>query len=210
MKHLADADKLEIQERQYDFPYHLVPFSDASGALIEWRELRWAHEYMCYMLHVAELVRSLRPRSVLDIGCGDGRLLVELGPGVERLVGVDLSERAIRFARAFAPHAEFIAVDANSLSETFDVVVAVEVLEHVPDEAEAAFLRTVCERTRPAGHAISSASPRRTSPWAGSTSATTTWRASRGSSPPPGPRSGSSGRNTSAGTTACSSSCAGS
>lgn len=34
------------------------------------------------------------------------------------------------------------------------MVVAVEVLEHVPDEAEGAFLRTVCGRTRPGGRAV--------------------------------------------------------
>lgn len=60
---------------------------------------------------------------VLDLGCGPGRTtsaLVELGYDV---VGLDLTERFVEFARSFVADAEFVLGDARSLpfeDETFD------------------------------------------------------------------------------------------
>lgn len=65
--------------------------------------------------------------SVLEIGCGTGRLIAALRPG--RGVGLDLSPRMIEIARAEAPHLSFIVGDIEdaatlaALEGPFDVIV---------------------------------------------------------------------------------------
>jgi 2-polyprenyl-3-methyl-5-hydroxy-6-metoxy-1,4-benzoquinol methylase len=139
------------QEAEYAFPYHHLAHFDRAGSASRVRILQWAVEYLVYMKRAADLVVEAHPASVLDVGCGDGRFLGLLPDTIGRRVGADLSERAVSFARAFHPEIEFHARDAAELDETFDVVTAIEVLEHVPDAFTDGFLRTLAERTRPGG-----------------------------------------------------------
>jgi len=146
--------KFDIQAEQYAFPYHYIPHLRADGTPMRARSLRWGFEYLCYQLQAVELVRELKPESVLEVGCGDGRFIGMLQPHVARCMGVDLVPQAIQFAAAFNPGVEFRCVDAAQLPGQFDVVAAIEVLEHIPDEHMAQFVRTLCERTRPGGHLL--------------------------------------------------------
>jgi len=70
---------------------------------------------------------------LLDVGCGGGLLAPHVPPGY-RHVGVDLSDTALAVA---AEHGvEGVRADAAALpfaDGSFDVVVAGEILEHVPD-----------------------------------------------------------------------------
>ena len=72
----------------------------------------------------ADLVESLGPRSVVDAGCGTGRVAVELaGRGLD-VVGVDLDASMLEKARTKEPdvpwvHGDVVDVD---LGRTFDVV----------------------------------------------------------------------------------------
>lgn len=143
-----------IQEELYDFPYHHVPRLDAEGVPTQVRSLPWGLEYFCYLLHVRDKVLRYKPHSVLDVGCGDGAFLRLLSREVPRCIGVDISERAISFARAFAREAEFHVASPRTLAETFDVVVAIEVLEHIPDQEVSPFLTEVCGCTRIGGQVI--------------------------------------------------------
>lgn len=147
------SERLELQDQQYAFPYHYIPYFDDDGYAFRYRSLNRGLEYLCYVKHVVEAVVVLDPDSLLDVGCGDGRVIGEL-PGIKRRVGVDRSERAIRFAAAFHRDIEFHVGTAEDLSGEFDVVIAVEVLEHVPDEDVSSFLRALHDRTRSGGHVI--------------------------------------------------------
>ena len=149
----TSLDRFQIQEARYAFPYHYIPHFDAPGRPSVLRTLSWGLEYLCYMHHIKQLVDSLAPASVLEVGCGDGRFIGLLGT-VARRVGVDLAPRAIQFARVFNPDVEFFAEDAADLGETFDAVMAIEVLEHVPDEGIGQFLRTLAARTKDGGHVV--------------------------------------------------------
>ncbi len=73
----------------------------------------------------ASLVRSLRPESVLDAGCGTGRVAVELARHGIRVVGVDLDPSMITEARRLAPELDWVQADLATLDlgRTFDVVV---------------------------------------------------------------------------------------
>lgn len=147
-------DKATAQERLYVFPYHYIPHVDQEGLPKRFRVLSWGLEYLCYVLHAREIVDSLAPSSVLDVGCGDGRFLGLIKDVTPRCVGVDVSEQAIAFARAFHRDVEFVVGDVNQLSEFFDLVCAIEVLEHIPEPEAASFTRAVLERARPGGHVL--------------------------------------------------------
>jgi SAM-dependent methyltransferase len=148
-----ESKKFRIQENQYSYPYHYIPSFDEEGYGQRYRKISKGFEYLCYVKHVVERVQDIAPSSVLEVGCGDGRVIGML-PSHVHCVGVDLAESAIRFAKAFHQTIDFHVADAADLSETFDVVLAVEVLEHIPDEKVESFLCTLAQRTRPGGTAI--------------------------------------------------------
>jgi 2-polyprenyl-3-methyl-5-hydroxy-6-metoxy-1,4-benzoquinol methylase len=87
-----------------------------------------------------ELFRLAAPRSLLDVGCGEGVLVErwakQLGDG--RVVGIDLEEESIQagWAQRQAPNLEYRVMAAENLpfaDGEFELASAIEVLEHVPD-----------------------------------------------------------------------------
>jgi 2-polyprenyl-3-methyl-5-hydroxy-6-metoxy-1,4-benzoquinol methylase len=133
----------QSQEDQYEFPYHHVPRIDKRGfsPLYSWN---WAVPYLGGMKFLQDKLAALPFVSLVDIGCGDGRLIKELFQAFphKRLLGLDYSERAIRYAQAFCPGAEFRQEDIlrDSPEEQFDIVTMVEVYEHIPPEMCKSFL----------------------------------------------------------------------
>jgi 2-polyprenyl-6-hydroxyphenyl methylase/3-demethylubiquinone-9 3-methyltransferase len=99
--------------------------------------------------------------SILDIGCGGGVLsepLCRLGAAV---TGIDPGPENIAAARdhagIFALDIDYRATTAETLAasgEHFDVVLAMEVVEHVVDRS--AFIGTVCSLVKPGGLLIAS------------------------------------------------------
>jgi len=72
----------------------------------------------------ADLVRSYAPTSVLDAGCGTGRVAIELSCHAVKVTGVDVDRSMIDEARRRAPQLEWILSDLSTLElgRTFDVV----------------------------------------------------------------------------------------
>jgi SAM-dependent methyltransferase len=73
----------------------------------------------------ADLVESLDPRSVLDAGCGTGRVAIELARRGVEVVGVDVDASMLDVARTKAPDLTWTLGDLASvdLGRSFDVVV---------------------------------------------------------------------------------------
>ncbi|HEV3495949.1 MAG TPA: class I SAM-dependent methyltransferase [Actinomycetes bacterium] len=73
----------------------------------------------------ADLVESLGPRTVLDAGCGTGRVAVELARRGIDVTGVDVDAAMLDKARAKAPHLPWVVADLArlDLGRTFDIVV---------------------------------------------------------------------------------------
>ena len=74
----------------------------------------------------ASFVEALKPRSVLDAGCGTGRVAIELARRGIDVVGVDLDAAFIDRAREKAPQLSWYCDDLVTvdLGRIFDVVVA--------------------------------------------------------------------------------------
>ena len=73
----------------------------------------------------ADFVESLHPGSVLDAGCGTGRLAIELHKRGMRVVGVDLDEDLLSRAQQKAPEVRWALADLADmeLARDFDIVV---------------------------------------------------------------------------------------
>jgi 2-polyprenyl-3-methyl-5-hydroxy-6-metoxy-1,4-benzoquinol methylase len=119
-----------------------------------------AAEHCLRLMHLRaydEAVRHAAGRDVLDVGCNTGYGTMRFVPVARRVVGVDVSPRAIEAARLRAPagEAEFVVSSGFGLpfgDDEFDLVTSFQVLEHVPDAA--AFLEELARVTRPGGTVI--------------------------------------------------------
>jgi len=88
------------------------------------------------MLAALEGVGLNRKLRVLDLGCGNGSLSHVIAQHGCEVVGVDTSAPGIAIARQSFPKCQFIQADIYELPDTdivqsFDVVLAVEVIEHL-------------------------------------------------------------------------------
>jgi trans-aconitate 2-methyltransferase len=93
--------------------------------------------------------------SVLDVGCGDGRITAEIAARAPtaRVVGIDPSPRMI----AVAPRSDRVSFELGDVCsmtfrECFDTVVSFNALHWVADQRRA--LQRVAAALRPAGHAL--------------------------------------------------------
>jgi 2-polyprenyl-3-methyl-5-hydroxy-6-metoxy-1,4-benzoquinol methylase len=87
-----------------------------------------------------ELFTRADPRSLLDVGCGEGVLTHQWATRLadRRVVGIDLEDPPIQaeWAKRQAPNLDYRIMKAENLpfaDAEFDVATAIEVLEHVPD-----------------------------------------------------------------------------
>lgn len=92
--------------------------------------------------------------SLLDIGCGGGLLCEPLARLGAEVTGIDASEKNIRVAALHAEQAGVSGVTyrcttAEQLTTQYDVVLAMEVIEHVADVS--AFLHAITQATKPGG-----------------------------------------------------------
>jgi SAM-dependent methyltransferase len=86
------------------------------------------------------VVSALDVRTVLDAGCGSGDALALLAAtGRYELCGTDVSERALVLARERAPGSrlELLDLERECLAEVFDLVLSVQVVEHLVDDVAA-------------------------------------------------------------------------
>lgn len=105
----------------------------------------------------ADLVWSLTPGSVLDAGCGTGRVGIELARRGADVVGVDLDEAMLATAIDKAPDLTWVAADLVDvdLGRRFDVVVmAGNVMIFVSPGTEAAVVSNLAGHLEPGGHLV--------------------------------------------------------
>lgn len=106
----------------------------------------------------ADLVESLGPLSVLDAGCGTGRVAIELDRRGIDVVGVDLDPAMLATARAKAPDLAWVQGDLAACDfdrRRFDVVVAAgNVMIFLAPGTEAQVVANLARHLEPGGRLV--------------------------------------------------------
>ena len=120
-------------------------------------ERSWMQQRLFEPVHTAVLQQAasrFKPESVLDIGCGSGRLLRkghEYWPEAE-LCGVDPAQKMLEIARQLTPEARFYLGSGEALplpDASFDLAFSTISFHHWRDQA--AGVREVARVLRPGG-----------------------------------------------------------
>jgi len=107
----------------------------------------------------AALVDSYGPGSVLDAGCGTGRVAIELSRRGHEVLGVDVDPAMLEAARAKAPDLDWVEGDLTDpeleLGRTFDIVVmAGNVLIFVPPGTQGRAIANAARWLVPGGRLV--------------------------------------------------------
>lgn len=91
----------------------------------------------------AELLSSVKDKTVLDLGCGTGKYIELLAPHARHITGLDAAPAQLDIARERSKNlanVDFILADAEeaALTRTYDVVLACWMLGTIADEAKRA------------------------------------------------------------------------
>ena len=128
--------KQELQERQYEFPYHHVArFRQGFQSTYY---VKYGLKQVSSLEFILDQLKQLKFDHLCDLGCGDGRLALEAArefPNAN-ISGIDYSERAINLAKGFGPEINFMCKDITEeeFHVQYDVVTLIEVFEHIPLE----------------------------------------------------------------------------
>jgi 2-polyprenyl-3-methyl-5-hydroxy-6-metoxy-1,4-benzoquinol methylase len=143
-------DKARLQDSLYTLPYHWFvapppPLTSLGDQL----------HYMGAVDSALDWLMPLSGTSVLDAGCGEGRVSFELVNRGARVWGIDVSEKAIAMARVLVPKAHFSVGSLSDICDVhdgfFDHVVILEVIEHLPESERRAALRELHRVLAPHG-----------------------------------------------------------
>ena len=137
-------------EMRWELPYHWI------------RPKRTIHtvNHELYVSAAIDACRRSRGTRVIEVGCGDGwncARLVEMG---YQVVGTDFNDNAVRWASRLVPQASFFHGDltregASVLGhESFDIALAVEVLEHIEPSKCGDALRSIRQMVHDRGSLV--------------------------------------------------------
>lgn len=152
MQRSANLDEKEI--RKFDEVARL--WWDEAG------EMRSLHQINPLRMRFLQQGLDLRGRTVLDVGCGGGILSETLAEAGALVTGIDLSRDSLEAARQHARRSglriDYELMDLDQVSheraESFDAVMCMEMLEHVPEPARVV---AGCARVlKPGGHFVCS------------------------------------------------------
>ena len=121
-------------------------------------EFRPLHEINPLRLDWISQHVQLSGANVVDIGCGGGILAESMAAAKATVTGIDMADAALAVARLHLHESkadvEYRQATAEELAGeeagSFDVVTCLEMLEHVPDPAQA--IRSCAELVKPGGH----------------------------------------------------------
>ena len=97
--------------------------------------------------------------NILDIGCGEGALLAFLKhKGYVNLSGFDISSENVsichRLGFSFVEQCDVLKLREYPITEQFDVIFALDIIEHLPKQAAAEFLEQIHKRLNSGGYVV--------------------------------------------------------
>ncbi len=148
--------RVECREGVWGFAAHQPPgFSPERRAHLE--GLAAGHFWFPPRRRLLAALLDLLPRRLgagLDLGCGTGGFLPVLAERCAEVVGVDAYEESLRIAARRCPAAVLVQADICDVplgDDQFDLIVALDVLEHVPPEV---FLGQAARLVTRGGHLL--------------------------------------------------------
>lgn len=106
------------------------------------------HDFAVLQTILARYGAAHQPVSVLDVGCGSGRLFgLYQASGVSNIVGLDISEKALALAAARYPTVPIIQGKVEDLdfpADHFSLTVCNRVLQHIAPNAIAGAVEKLC------------------------------------------------------------------
>jgi 2-polyprenyl-3-methyl-5-hydroxy-6-metoxy-1,4-benzoquinol methylase len=119
----------------------------ARNPAIRWLTMRWVERLESVLDRVAAETTGRQDRA-LEVGCGEGVIAEKLAQRWKQVAALDLPDAGLRGEWQARPGPGYLHADAQVLpfaANQFDVVVAAEVLEHLPDpERGLAEMARVC------------------------------------------------------------------
>jgi SAM-dependent methyltransferase/aryl carrier-like protein len=118
-----------------------------------------------WLAQTVERIMALRPKDVLEIGCGTGMLLARVAPHCATYVGLDFSGTALDHIRAMQgtvaglERVSLYERAADNLTgfapQSFDTVIVNSVVQHFPDaDYLIQVLKGAAELVKPGGHIL--------------------------------------------------------
>jgi 2-polyprenyl-3-methyl-5-hydroxy-6-metoxy-1,4-benzoquinol methylase len=104
---------------------------------------------------IVELAHPRSTDSVLDVGCGAGRVAAVLRPRVARICGADASSEMLAVARRWLDEEIHAPLETLDLGRKFDLIVCCGVFDFLEDAPEG--LRAIRRHLAPRGRAVVSA-----------------------------------------------------
>lgn len=97
---------------------------------------------------VSYIIDKYKPRSILDVGCGSGRFFrLYKEKGIRDVVGIDISERALKFARTEHPDIKTIKMRVEDMEfgyKRFDLAISNRTLQHITKKNIEKAVRNLC------------------------------------------------------------------
>lgn len=145
---IRDLGTDEYVSRRFGYDPPRSPWGAAASLLVR----PWAGRRLDAEFTVLRLGRAERGR-VLDVGCGDGSMLVELARRGWEVRGLDFDAEAVAVARGRGLRVDLGGLRAQGYpAESFEVVTMSHSLEHVPEPQ--AVLEEVRRVLTPGGKAV--------------------------------------------------------
>lgn len=96
---------------------------------------------------ILRLIPSCKDKNVLDCGCGKGLwgYMIRCLKGEGHIIGIDLEIEFLKFVKKFRIYDDLILCDIRRMPfrEKFDIVIAMQVIEHLPKHDGIKFLEEV-------------------------------------------------------------------
>lgn len=113
--------------------------------------------YIQHTQIILNLVSKFGIGKILDVGCGDGYITSLIFEKFKGVIGIDISEKAIKLAREKNQGVTFAVASCTNLpfsDRSFDTIVASEVIEHVNYNDGKSFLKEARRVLTPKGRII--------------------------------------------------------